>query len=84
MLRQHAGRKLEAGHYRVVNRDGRRVAKLSCPRCALEADLEAHEIHKDGRVEPSVMCGGCGWHENIWLQEWEPQQAVQRGKDLPT
>jgi hypothetical protein len=46
-------------------------ARLTCPRCGLDAELD-HQIAADGTVTPSVECPteGCGWHEHVKLKDW--------------
>lgn len=46
-------------------------ARLTCPSCGLDAELD-HEIRPDGTVFPSVQCPGqdCGFHDNVRLADW--------------
>jgi hypothetical protein len=34
--------------------------------------LGDHTIHPDGRVEPSVECPQCLWHQSVILDGWAP------------
>lgn len=55
------------GTWRPVR--GGSSARLTCPRCGLDAELD-HRIERDGTVTPSVECPGCGWHEHVRLADW--------------
>jgi hypothetical protein len=50
-------------------------ALLWCPGCGEMGRLDAHHVHPDGRVTPTVACG-CGWRDDIALGGW-------RGGDKP-
>jgi hypothetical protein len=51
---------------------------LWCPVCSQKARLN-HTVHDQGVVEPSVECPrGCGFHETIRLDMWEPPESAER------
>ena len=43
---------------------------ITCPKCKTRAYLDDHTVHDDGNVEPSIVCGACGWHEYAVLVGW--------------
>lgn len=56
---------------------GGRSASFGCPQCGVEGILDEHVIHNDGRVEPSVVCPSCGWHDYIKLADWPGEYGWQ-------
>ena len=46
-----------------------RSAWLKCGKGHL-GTLTDHTINPDGRVEPSVQCPNCSWHEDVMLEGW--------------
>lgn len=40
-----------------------------CPKCGQAHQLVTHQITEDGDVVPSVVCGKCGFHDYISLEE---------------
>lgn len=46
-----------------------RSAWFKCPRGHL-GTLTDHAIREDGRVEPSVKCPECPFHEDVTLEGW--------------
>lgn len=62
------------GTWRPVR--GGTSARLTCPQCGLDAELD-HEIAADGTVSRSVECpgviasgGNCTWHVHVRLEGW--------------
>ena len=51
---------------------------MTCPDCGDGAYLD-HLIHADGKVEPSVMCNKCAYHEFIILEGWTGGDRDTRG-----
>lgn len=50
-------------------------ALWSCPKCGSVAALVPHQIHADGTVLPSVVCGmrACDFHDYVTLDECQPE-----------
>jgi hypothetical protein len=52
-----------------------RSAWFKCGKGGHLGTLTDHTIHPDGRVEPSVQCPSCGWHEDsVQLEGWAEAQ----------
>ena len=63
------------GHYRGVQLNGRKTARLSCPNCGSPGLLEDHSVSPSGRVNPSVACPAelCTFHAYVTLENWNSQ-----------
>lgn len=71
------------GTWCAWKKDGRRpILDIMCPLCGKsfflekgqpgEKGYEAHGVHSDGRVFPSVVCPfRCGFHAYVILLEWD-------------
>ena len=58
--------------------DGQATARIGCPTCGECPALGDHEIAPDGTVTPSAVCPtGCGFHEHVKLEGWEPEKVVE-------
>lgn len=58
------------------------VAMMSCPECGKTAVLSGHEIDKDGKVSPSVICPhACKFHEHVQLVGWAEMLEAIRQKE---
>ena len=55
----------QPGQYRIVMRDGKKIIKISCPKCGNIGDLADHIIHEDGTIIPSLVCPykECDFHQ---------------------
>ena len=47
-----------------------------CPQCGQAHVLTLHKVCDDGAVSPSVICGKCGFHDYISLEEVSPEAVT--------
>lgn len=66
-----------------------RVVMVKCPACGAASVLQrttpdgirsGHRIHRDGRVEPSIVCPHkpCPWHVHAVLTGWPAPPEIRR------
>lgn len=53
----------------LSKRNWQPVLYILCPECGIRAELQ-HVIRPGGKVEPSVDCPDCNFHEHITLEGW--------------
>lgn len=59
-------------NWKKVIRDGLSLIKMKCPACGEWQDLMDHAIDENGRLTPSVICGGaCGFHAMVTLENFK-------------
>ena len=67
------------GTWRGVETEEKLTATFACPDCGATGTLEDHEIHADGKVEPSVICPDeCGFHDIVVLENWHGRNGVEK------
>ena len=45
-----------------VTFNGKPDTKFQCPECGKWAYGDGHTVDADGNINPSLICGSCGWH----------------------
>ena len=59
----------------IEHPDGKKVVYLSCGSCGALLTLAGHRILESGKVLPSILCGGCGWHIMGLLEGWGKEES---------
>lgn len=74
------GWKQPKGTWRPLETEDKLSASFTCPGCGVSGTLDDHEIHGDGKVEPSVDCPeNCGFHDMVTLEGWIGRNGVDKG-----
>jgi len=61
-----------------------RQTALVCDPSGHVLSLSQHQIDDAGKVTPSLLCpNGCGWHEWLLLDGWDPRARPNRGRADP-
>ena len=47
-----------------------KVLKLTCPVCRTVLRILRHRVDKYGNLSPSLQCPGCGFVNDVCLQDW--------------
>jgi hypothetical protein len=57
---------------RITNVKGFPSAKITCPQCKTETELNSHVISSSGSVYPTLICSNtqCKFHEYVTLDGW--------------